>query len=186
MRTLVMLRIRYVVVAMSFALAAIASLPRLVAAQAPGASAPQPSAPASAPTPSRPGKVFLSGENPYIALRDTPDGPARATASFWRIHWSPVGSGHVCYVTVGDAKTPGAVRLALYDNKALLDYLTRRSLRAAIRSRSGARPVDRLSTTSSSSGAISGSPVSSTSCLAAARPIRSGSRICASRRAARR
>jgi hypothetical protein len=124
MRTLVMLRIRYVVVAMSFALAAIASLPRLVAAQAPGASAPQPSAPASAPTPSRPGKVFLSGENPYIALRDTPDGPARATASFWRIHWSPVGSGHVCYVTVGDAKTPGAVRLALYDNKALLDYLT--------------------------------------------------------------
>jgi hypothetical protein len=68
--------------------------------------------------------VFLSGENPYIALRDTADGPARATASFWRIHWSPVGSGHVCFVTVGDANTPGAVRIALYDNKALLDYLT--------------------------------------------------------------
>jgi hypothetical protein len=106
------------------ALAVLVSLHSGARAQTPPPPVSQPPAPPSAPTPSRPGKVFLSGENPYIALRDTPDGPARATASFWRIHWSPVGAGHVCYVTVGDAKTPGAVRIALYDNKALLDYLT--------------------------------------------------------------
>ena len=44
--------------------------------------------------------------------------------SFWRIHWSPVGPGHVCFVTSGDAKSPGAIRVAIYNNKALLDYLT--------------------------------------------------------------
>jgi hypothetical protein len=87
------------------------------------ASAQQPPAP-SAPTPSRPGKVFLSGENPYISLRDTPEGPPLTSVSFWRIHWSPVGPGHVCYVTVGADKEPGAIRVVLYDNKKLLDYLT--------------------------------------------------------------
>jgi hypothetical protein len=75
-------------------------------------------------TPSRPGKVFLSGENPYISLLDKPDGASVTQASFWRIHWSPVGAGHVCYVTAGDEKAPGAVRIALHDNKKLLDYLT--------------------------------------------------------------
>jgi hypothetical protein len=77
-----------------------------------------------AQTPSRPGKVFLSGENPYISLLDKPDGASVTQASFWRIHWSPVGAGHVCYVTAGDEKAPGAVRIALHDNKKLLDYLT--------------------------------------------------------------
>jgi hypothetical protein len=45
----------------------------------------------------RPQKVFLSGENPCIALRDRFDGAALTRASFWRIHWSPVGTGHVCF-----------------------------------------------------------------------------------------
>ena len=76
----------------------------------------------------RPQKVFLSGENPYIALRETPDGPAVARASFWRIHWSPVGAGHVCFVTVGEQGKPGAVRVALHDNAQLVDYLTREVL----------------------------------------------------------
>lgn len=72
----------------------------------------------------RPQKVYLSGENPYLVLRDTPDGPPTARASFWRIHWSPVGSGHVCFVTVGEKGKPGAVRVALHDNARLLDHLT--------------------------------------------------------------
>lgn len=101
-------------------LVVIVSLPSIVDAQAPAPPAAQP----SVPTPSRPGKVFLSGENPWIGLRETPEGASVTQASFWRIHWSPVGPGHVCYVTVGDEKTPGGVRIALYDNKALLDYLT--------------------------------------------------------------
>jgi formylglycine-generating enzyme len=97
------------------------------ASDAPPAS-PSPQPPASqAPSPlaipNRPNKVFLSGENPYIALRETPEGPL-STASFWRIYWSPVGAGHVCYVTVGEPKAPGSARLALFDNKALFDYLT--------------------------------------------------------------
>jgi hypothetical protein len=84
-----------------------------------------PAAYAQAP---RPQHVFLSGENPYIALRETPDGPPRARASFWRIHFSPVGTGHVCFVTVGEQGKPGAIRVALHDNARLLDYLTKEVL----------------------------------------------------------
>lgn len=83
--------------------------------------------PASAQEP-RPQKVFLSGENPYIALRSAPDGPAVSRASFWRIHFSPVGTGHVCFVTVGERGKAGAVRVALTDNAALTDYLIKEVL----------------------------------------------------------
>jgi len=85
------------------------------------------SLPVSAQEP-RPQKVFLSGENPYIALREAPDGPAVARASFWRVHWSPAGTGHVCFVTVGEQGKPGAVRVALHDNARLVEYLTKEVL----------------------------------------------------------
>jgi hypothetical protein len=81
-----------------------------------------PATPASAQEP-RPQRVFLSGENPYIVLRNAPDGPAVARASFWRIHFSPAGTGHVCFVTVGEQGTPAAVRVALTDNARLAAYL---------------------------------------------------------------
>jgi hypothetical protein len=48
--------------------------------------------------------------------------------SFWRIHWSPVGPGHVCYVTSGRAGSPGALRIALHDNARLYEYLTKEVL----------------------------------------------------------
>lgn len=73
----------------------------------------------------RPQRVFLSGENPYIALRGTSGGPAVARASFWRIHLSPVGTGHVCFVTVGEQGKPGALRVALHDNAKLVDLLVK-------------------------------------------------------------
>jgi hypothetical protein len=76
----------------------------------------------------RPNRVFLSGENPYIALREAPDGPALARASFWRIHWSPAGTGHVCFVTVGEQGKPGALRVALHDNPKLVEYVTKEVL----------------------------------------------------------
>jgi hypothetical protein len=96
------------------------SLPIVLSAQT---SAPQQPSPMASPA--RPNKVFLSGENPVITLRDTPGGSATVTqVSFWRIHWSPVGAGHVCFVTSGAENTPGAIRVAIHDNKALLDYLT--------------------------------------------------------------
>ncbi len=114
--------------AVALPLAVLAALPFIASAQTPTSPAtqqPAPPAAASTPTPSRPNKVYLSGENPYIGLRATPDAATSVTtASFWRIHWSPVGAGHVCFITVGDDKAPGSVRIALYDNKKLLDHLT--------------------------------------------------------------
>lgn len=97
--------------------------PLVTGAQAPSRpAAPPPAAAVDAP---RPNKVFFSGENPWIGLREKPDAPTSVTvASFWRIHWSPVGAGHVCFITVGEANTPGAVRVALHDNERLLRYLT--------------------------------------------------------------
>jgi len=72
----------------------------------------------------RPGTAMVSGENPYIRLLDKEGGKTLTMVSFWRVHWSPVGTGHVCYVTVGDAGEPGEVRVALYDNQKLYEYLT--------------------------------------------------------------
>lgn len=72
----------------------------------------------------RQGHVVISGENPYIRLLDKEGGKTLTQISFWRVHWSPAGPGHVCYVTVGEAGEPGAMRFALYDNAKLYDYLT--------------------------------------------------------------
>jgi hypothetical protein len=77
-----------------------------------------------APTPPRPGRVYLSGENPVVFLFDRAGGETETFVSFWRIHWSPVGPGHVCYVTSGREKSAGAMRIALYDNARLYEYLT--------------------------------------------------------------
>jgi len=74
------------------------------------------------------GKAYVSGENPVIRLLDKPDGTALAVASFWRVVWSPAGQGHVMYVTTGDGKGPGDLRIALTDNQKLLDYLTKEML----------------------------------------------------------
>ena len=90
------------------------------------ATAPAPAAQAS-PAP-RPQRVYLSGENPVAFLYERPGGEQATFVSFWRIHWSPVGPGHVCYVTTGSEGTPGALRIALHDNAKLLDYLTHQVL----------------------------------------------------------
>ncbi len=153
---------------------------------------------ASAP---RPNKVYLSGENPVITLRDTPGGSTTVTqVSFWRIHWSPVGSRTRVLRDVrrrevagrdagGDLRQQGAARLP--DQRRDRHVSTRRisnghsrpsaaerSRSAAIRSRSGARAVCRTNTRWSWSGGICASPGWWTSCRAAGRRIRSASRIC--------
>ena len=112
-----MMRARHLTLVLVLGLLAVAPL---TAGQTPAT----PQAPA-APSPSpRPNKVFLSGENPVIFLYDRPGGETETFVSFWRIHWSPVGHGHVCYVTSGKQGSPGALRIALHDNPRLLDYLT--------------------------------------------------------------
>ncbi len=76
----------------------------------------------------RVGKVWISGENPGIRLLDKAGGETLTRASFWRVHWSPYGSGHVCLITTGDGKAPGSIRVALYDNARLYEYLTKEML----------------------------------------------------------
>ena len=77
----------------------------------------EPASPAPAP------KVLVAGENPAIRYLDKEGGKAISSVNFWRVHWSPVGAGAVCYVTV-DAPGHPKLRFAIYDNKPVLDYVT--------------------------------------------------------------
>jgi hypothetical protein len=43
-------------------------------------------------------KVILSGENSFIRLSETDDGPVTTSASLWHILFSPAGPGHVLYL----------------------------------------------------------------------------------------
>ena len=49
-------------------------------------------------SPIDPNRVLLTGENPYIRLSETDDGPVTTDASFWRILFSPGGPGHVLFL----------------------------------------------------------------------------------------
>ena len=49
-------------------------------------------------SPIDPNRVLLTGENPYIRLSETDDGPVTSDASFWRILFSPGGPGHVLFL----------------------------------------------------------------------------------------
>ena len=73
-----------------------------------------------------PGTVEWSGENPGISLKETPDGPFVALASFFRVVLSPHGRGHamVLLQSPGDAG-PAAERanVCLHDNEPLARYL---------------------------------------------------------------
>lgn len=69
-------------------------------------------------------KVHITGENPGLQLRQSANGPIVADFNFWRVHWSPIGTGHVCYLTTGDGKGPNDLRLVLTDNEKLANYVT--------------------------------------------------------------
>jgi hypothetical protein len=45
-----------------------------------------------------PNVVLLTGENPFIRLSDSDDGPSTTNASFWRVILSPKGPGHVLFI----------------------------------------------------------------------------------------
>ncbi|MGB0967087.1 MAG: hypothetical protein ACPGUX_02780 [Halocynthiibacter sp.] len=45
-----------------------------------------------------PGTIILNGENPFIWLSETADGPRTSEASLWTITWSPKGAGHAFFV----------------------------------------------------------------------------------------
>jgi len=81
---------------------------------------PSPGGPAQAPA----AKILVAGENPAITLRDKEGGPALTSVNFWRVHWSPVGSGAVCFVTIS-GQGSGDLRIAVHDNPKVLDYVTK-------------------------------------------------------------
>ena len=73
-----------------------------------------------------PGTVEWSGENPGISLKETPDGPFVALASFFRVVLSPHGRGHalVLMQSPQDAKPPAERgNYCLHDNEKLARYL---------------------------------------------------------------
>lgn len=93
------------------------------------------SAPGSAQTPSdvRDGKVAVIGENPGIRLVVKDGAPPSTSVSFWRVFQSPVGMGHVCFITsdvTGDGPTPDDVRLAFADSDALAEYVAAKLMTA--------------------------------------------------------
>ena len=49
-------------------------------------------------SPIDPNRLLLTGENPYIRLSSTDDGPVTSDASFWRILFSPGGPGNVLFL----------------------------------------------------------------------------------------
>ena len=75
-------------------------------------------------TPSPAPKILVAGENPAITLREKEGGAALTSVNFWRVHWSPAGSGAVCYVTVS-GQGSGDLRIAVHDNPKVLDYVTK-------------------------------------------------------------
>jgi hypothetical protein len=91
--------------------------------------------PALAQTPSdvKDGKVAVIGENPVIRLTTGNATAPSTNVSFWRVFQSPVGMGHVCFVTsdiTGDGPSSDDVRLAFADNEALADYVAKQLMTA--------------------------------------------------------
>jgi len=86
-----------------------------------------------APAPAKPlagdikdGIVAISGENPVINLSMTGGAPNSTSVSFWRVVYSPVGMGHVCYLTAdlsGDGPSKDDLRMAFTDNDDLFGYI---------------------------------------------------------------
>ena len=65
-------------------------------------------------------KVIVTGENPFMRLSKTPDGPLTTNASFWRVILSPKGYGHVLFLK--SELTDGVWRV-YSDNIALTRWL---------------------------------------------------------------
>lgn len=67
-----------------------------------------------------PNQVRLTGENSFIRLAGTSDGPQTTRTSHWRVLWSPAGQGHVLFAQ--SDITEQAVRIYA-DNIALARWL---------------------------------------------------------------
>jgi hypothetical protein len=73
-----------------------------------------------------PGTVEWSGENPGISLKESPDGPFVALASFFRVVLSPHGRGHALVLLRSPQEAAPPVdrcNLCLTDNEPLARWL---------------------------------------------------------------
>jgi hypothetical protein len=69
------------------------------------------------------GNVDWSGENPGISLKESPDGPFVALASFFRVVLSPHGQGHALVLLQSPQDANAAGNVCYHDNEALARYL---------------------------------------------------------------
>ena len=67
-----------------------------------------------------PNRVYFTGQNPFLRLKQVPEGPDTTTCAFWRAHLSPVGPRHALFVR--SDVTDGEVVL-LSDNDDLARWL---------------------------------------------------------------
>ena len=69
-----------------------------------------------------PNKVVFTGQNPFLRLKASSEGPDTTTCAFWRAHLSPEGPGHALFVQ-SDA-TDGRV-IVLSDNTGFTRWVQR-------------------------------------------------------------
>ena len=77
-------------------------------------------------TPIHPGRVDWSGENPGILLKEREDGPWSAMALFFRIVYSPAGTGQALLLYEDPnhpASLPTVRNVIISDNREMADYL---------------------------------------------------------------
>lgn len=77
-------------------------------------------------SPIHPGKMVWTGENPGILLKEDPEGPLSALALFFRIFYSPAGSGTalLLYAEPNEAKSlPDVTNVMMTDNQPMAEYL---------------------------------------------------------------
>ena len=82
-------------------------------------------------------KVYVSGENPFIALSMKAGDRPLTNVSFWRVIYTPAGRGHACFVTsdiTGNGPSSDDIRAVFTDNENLVDYLTKEIMSAFDRS----------------------------------------------------
>lgn len=76
-------------------------------------------------TPQTKTRVVVIGENNAVRKLDKQGGQAIASAEIFRVTWSPVGAGTLCVVTARGATEAENIKLAIYDNRAVYDYMVK-------------------------------------------------------------
>ncbi len=77
-------------------------------------------------TPVNPGKIWWSGDNPGMLLKESEDGPWTAMTLFFRIVYTPVGRGNALFLYEqpdSGESLPNAYNVVLHDNEDMARWL---------------------------------------------------------------